>query len=86
MVGHLIQPIRPVYPAEAKRNRISGKVVLSAIIGRDGYIRDIQIVSAPDDSLAVATVLAVHGARYAPYLVGGVPVEVKTTINCIYNL
>lgn len=59
----LVQVVDPVYPAAARINGIQGKVVLNAKIGRDGYLRHIQVVSG-NPLLADATLEAVKGWRY----------------------
>ena len=42
------------YPAEAELNSISGRVIAVAVVGRDGFIRDVQILNSPDESLSKA--------------------------------
>ena len=76
----------PEYPVSAKRNRIEGKVVIQVEIGEDGYVHEMTILSAPDPSLAIAAMLAVHQFQYKPYLLNGKPVRVDTQITVIYRL
>lgn len=76
----------PIYPQDAKDARISGTVVIRAVIGRDGWVHDMQVVAAPSASLAASSLGAVSQWRYRPYLLNGEPVEVDTTINVIYSL
>lgn len=83
--GMLISKTSPVYPVDAKSAGVSGTVVLSAIIGRDGIVKDLQVVSGPD-LLQQAALDAVKQWRYRPYLLNGDPVEVRTTINIIFTL
>jgi protein TonB len=59
--------------------------VLSAIIGRDGTVEDLQVVSGPE-MLQQAALDSVKQWRYRPYLLNGDPVEVRTTINIIFTL
>ncbi len=40
------------YPEEAELNNISGKVLCLAVVGRDGLIRDVQVLVSPDESLS----------------------------------
>lgn len=47
VAGRLLTRQDPVYPLEAKQNRISGAVILHAIIGRDGHIRSLRLISTP---------------------------------------
>jgi len=84
-VGLLESRSAPHYPSEAKRKRISGRVVLEAIIGTDGTVQNLKVVSGPDE-LQQAAVDAVRSWHYRPYLVNGKPVEVHTTVNVIFSL
>jgi periplasmic protein TonB len=83
--GLLIRRIEPVYPVIAKEARIQGTVVLSAIIAKDGTIKDLQLVSG-HPMLAPAAIEAVKRWRYKPYLLSGIPVEVETTITVNFRL
>jgi peptidyl-prolyl cis-trans isomerase A (cyclophilin A) len=84
-VGLLVSKVTPAYSIDAKKAGVSGTVVLTAIIGKDGLIKDLQIVSGPD-MLQQAAADAVKQWRYRPYLLNGEPVEVRTTINVIFTL
>jgi protein TonB len=59
--------------------------VLSAVIGTDGSVEDLQVIGGPE-LLQQAAVDAVRSWRYRPYLLNGQPVEVKTQINVIFTL
>jgi peptidyl-prolyl cis-trans isomerase A (cyclophilin A) len=83
--GMLISKTSPVYPIDAKKAGVSGTVVLSAVIGTDGLIKDLQIVSGPD-LLQQAAVDAVKQWRYRPFLLNDEPVEARTTVNIIFTL
>jgi peptidyl-prolyl cis-trans isomerase A (cyclophilin A) len=83
--GLIDDRVVPVYPIDAKKAGVSGTVVISAILGRDGLVKDLQIVSGPD-LLRQAALDAVKQWRYKPYLLNGEPVEVRTTINIIFAL
>jgi TonB family protein len=86
MQGMLLIKQTPVYPQDAKDARVSGTVVLRALIGMDGSIHDLHVVSAPWPSLAASALSAVSHWRYRPYLLNGEPVDVETTVNVIYEL
>jgi TonB family protein len=85
MVKYLFHKVPPVYPEEAKKERIQGKVVLEAIIGKDGTIENLEVMSGPNE-LQQSALDAVRQWTYKPFLVDGEPVEVKTTVNVIYKL
>jgi TonB family protein len=80
-----ISGIPPIYPEEAKRNHISGSVVLKARIGTDGRIHFLRVLSTPDAELAIASMIAVRQWRYKPFLLNGEPVEVDTQITTNFN-
>lgn len=84
--GMLVKKQFPVYPQDAKDARVSGTVVLQAIIGRDGRVHDLHVVSAPWPSLAGSALWCASHWEYKPYLFNGEPVEVETTIHVIYTL
>ena len=86
--ANLIQPetkVTPVYPVEAKKNRVTGKVVLAAIIAKDGSVANLRVVSGPS-GLQQSALDAVRQWHYKPYLVNGNPVEVETKIQVMYTL
>jgi TonB family protein len=85
MSHNLLFKAMPVYPPEAKKAKIQGKVVLDAVIGTDGNVESLRVVSGPQE-LQQSALDAVRQWTYKPYLLNGNPVEVKTTVNIIYNL
>lgn len=83
--GKLVRQVRPVYPAEAKEARITGKVRLEAAVAKDGKIQDLKIVSG-HPLLAAAAVEAVRQWEYAPVEKDGQPVAFKTQIDLNFTL
>jgi TonB family protein len=84
-VGQLLQKTQPIYPAFSKSNREQGTVVLAAVIGVDGNIHNLEVLTSPSPNLSEAALDAVKTWKYKPYLLNGVPVEVETTINVIFS-
>ena len=82
----LVKRVAPVYPQDAKDAHVQGKVVLQAIVGTDGKVRDLQLLSAPAASLASSAFWSVSQWQYKPYLRNGEPVEVETTVAVTYSL
>jgi TonB family protein len=85
MQGQRLNGPMPVYPPEAKKAKIQGTVVLDAIIGKDGTVEKLTVVSGPP-ALQTSSLDAVRQWIYKPFLLNGEPVEVKTTINVVYSL
>ncbi len=85
MAGQVLTKVNPVYPEDAKAAKISGSVVLHAVINSNGAIEDLQVVSGPPE-LAQSAIEAVHQWTYKPYLLNGEPRAVETTITVNYQL
>ncbi len=83
--GLLIHKVQPAYPPLARQARIQGTVVLQALIGKDGAIQNLHVVSG-HPMLTGAALDAVKQWRYKPYYLNGEPVEVETTINVNFTL
>lgn len=83
--GLLIHQVKPSYPPLARQARIQGIVVLQAVIGKDGSIQNLKVVSG-HPMLAPAALEAVKQWKYKPYYLNGEPVEVDTTINVNFTL
>ena len=81
----LIRQPRPVYPPLAKQARISGHVILNAVIGKDGTIKDLTFASG-HPLLVPAAMEAVKQWVYQPTLLNGEPVEVVTQIDVNFTL
>jgi protein TonB len=81
----LIRQPQPIYPQIAKSARISGTVELSAIIGEDGKIQLLTVVSG-HPLLRQAALDAVKQWVYQPTMLNEQPVKVSTTIDVIFTL
>ena len=83
--ARLVNRVQPVYPPLARQTRISGTVKLHAIIGKNGAVEQLQVLSG--HPLLVQSALdAVKQWRYQPTLLNGEPVEVDTEIDVIFSL
>jgi protein TonB len=85
MAGQIVSKVNPVYPQEAKERGIQGAVVLHVIIGKDGTVQDLAVISGPEQ-LQASAIEAVRQWVYKPYLLNGEPQEVDTTITVNYSL
>ena len=83
--ANLIRKVTPLYPPLAKQARIQGVVRFTAIIGKDGTIQNLQLVSG-HPLLVEAAKQAVSQWQYKPTLLNGDPVEVVTTIEVNFTL
>ncbi|MBV9503869.1 MAG: M56 family metallopeptidase [Acidobacteriia bacterium] len=76
---------RPQYPLEAKQQHIQGVVKLFAVIGKDGTVQNLNVISG-DPILAASALQAARQWVYQPTLLNGSPVEVETEIDVNYTL
>lgn len=85
MTAKILEKVPPAYPPLARQTRIQGTVRLHAIIGKDGLVKQLEVMSG--HPLLVQSALdAVRKWHYQPVLLNGEAVEVDTTIDVIYAL
>jgi periplasmic protein TonB len=85
MEGNLIYRVHPVYPLLARQARIQGKVLLRAVISREGAIENLQVVSG-HPMLVQSAIDAVRQWRYRPYFLNDQAVEVETQVTVKFVL
>jgi periplasmic protein TonB len=83
--GLLIRQVKPVYPPIAITAHVQGEVILQAVIGKDGAIQNLHVVSG-HPMLIKAAVDAVQQWRYRPYMLNGEPVEVETQVRVTFTM
>jgi TonB family protein len=83
--ANLLSRVNPVYPADAKRDRIQGTVKLEITIDKEGHVSAVSLISGPTELVQSATD-AVQQWVYRPTLLNGEPVGVLTTVDVNYTL
>ena len=81
----LVHKVLPDYPQMARAQHMEGAVVLDAVIGRDGGVRDVRAISG-NELLARAAIKAVKYWRYNPSELNGEPLETRTRITLNFTL
>src|SRR5262249_5268690 len=84
--ARMVRGPRPLYPPRAESAGLQGIVSMQAIIGKDGAIRGLHVLSPPDPELTDAATEAVQQWIYQPTLLNGEPVEVLTKIDIEFQL
>lgn len=79
------QPVRPGYPVLARQMKVQGSVILQALIGRDGLIQDLHVLTGPP-ILADAAEQAVRQWRFKPHYQNNQPVETQTSITVNFTI
>lgn len=82
----LIKKVDPVYPEEARKERISGIVLLSVRADEEGRIEKIKIVKSPHELLSKAAVDAVKQWKYEPMFIKGKPMPIIFTVTMTFKL
>jgi protein TonB len=80
-----IAHVDPAYPSLARQARVSGLVIIEAIIAKDGTVRDARVLRSVR-LLDQAALDAVNQWRFTPTLLNGEPVEVVMSVNVTFAL
>ena len=77
--------VQPEYPEIARSANVDGTVMVQALVGKDGKVKDTKVVKsiAMLDASAVA---AVKQWVFSPTLLNGVPVPVIMTVTVNFTL
>jgi protein TonB len=78
-------PVRPNYPLLARQMKVQGSVILQALIGRDGIIQNLRVVSGPR-ILASAAQDAVRQWHFKPHFDGSETVETQAKITVNFTI
>jgi periplasmic protein TonB len=73
------------YPLLGHHTSVQGSVVLQALVGTDGLIQDLRVLSGPA-ILSAAAQQAVRQWRFKPYLQNGQAVETKAKITVNFSI
>jgi len=83
--ARIVNKVQPVYPPLARQAKIEGTVRLHAILGVDGQVIILELISG-HPLLVQAAMDAVRQWKYGLVLLDGKPVEVDTTVDIIFSL
>ncbi|MFZ0318490.1 MAG: TonB family protein [Candidatus Sulfotelmatobacter sp.] len=78
-------PVKPNYPLLARQMKVQGSVILQALIGKDGIIQNLRVVSGPH-ILASAAQDAVRQWHFKPHLEGDEAVETQAKITVNFTI
>jgi TonB family protein len=82
---HLSYRVEPTYPEAARQQRIEGAVKIHLVIGADGNVLSMKLLSG-SPLLAPAAMEAARYWRYLPALLNGEPVETQQDIEIDFHL
>jgi protein TonB len=81
--ANLVRRTQPQAPPAARNAGIAGQVQFAVIIGKDGTIQNLQLISG-HPLLIDAAMRAIRTWVYKPTLLNGAPAEVSTTITVTF--
>ncbi len=81
----LIRKVDPVYPAQARKDRITGPVVLDATIGEDGKVKVLKVIEG-EPELSASAASAVRQWKYSPAILNGKAIEAEKRITVVFKL
>jgi len=82
---YLAYRVEAAYPQEAREQRIEGVVKIQQVIGTDGSVRRVKLLSGPP-LLASAALEAAKYWRYVPALLNGRAVETEQDVEIEFRL
>lgn len=82
----VVRRIEPAYSAEARRDRISGIVILEVLIDKTGAVTDAVVLKDLPDGLGSAAMAAVKQWSFQPGTLNGEPVDVIFNLTMNFKL
>jgi protein TonB len=82
----LISRVEPKYTEAARRDKISGIVILEIVIDSTGQVREARVLKPLPDGLSEAAVDAVKQWTFRPGTLNGRPVDVIFNITVSFSL
>jgi TonB family protein len=81
-----LQKVDPKYPPTLITERVSGEVILYAVIRRDGSVDSIQLVRGIDQQLDANAIQALRQWKFRPGAKQGTPVELEAIVHIPFRL
>lgn len=82
----IVMRVEPNYPNTARRARIEGKVILHAVIDKEGNVNNVTVLSSSNPMFNDSAIEAVKQRKYKPALQNGRPVAIYFTIRIDFRL
>lgn len=83
--GELETQVAAIYPPQARAVGQHGTVVLEALVGENGSVRDVKVISGPP-LLRQAATDAVRRWKYRPFKLNGKPIATPTQVQVEFKL
>jgi TonB family protein len=89
--GNIMAPlklvdVKPEYPENLKSAKVGGVVLMDAVIGTDGTIKDVQVTKTPDPDLGAAAVEGVRQWQFSTTLLNCTPIDVRMRVTVNFQI
>jgi len=82
-----LSQVYPIYPEKARLHYIEDELIVRYVIGKDGRVREVIVLSAPKNDMFVdSTVRAIRNWRFRPLVKDGEKQEVVHELTVYYRL
>jgi TonB family protein len=81
-----IRDVKPIYPASAQSDRVSGIVIAEVRLSSTGCVYNARVLRGADPRLDWAALRAVSGWAFTPTRVNGVPTPTIMTVTVSFTL
>src|SRR6266851_568540 len=81
-----LQKVDPKYPPTLITERVTGEVILYAVIRRDGSVDSIQLVRGIDEQLDANAINALRQWKFRPGAKQGIPIELEAIVHIPFRL
>ena len=75
-----------IYPPDARREKVEGKVIIKAFVDEAGFVRRAEVVKGIGSGCDEAAIAAVMSSRFRPGKMNGKVVKVQLTISLVFKL
>ena len=85
------KPLVPIeshisYPDEAKKNRLEGKVVVQALIAKDGHVEKVDVLKSDYEVFKQPAIDAMMKTKFSPAKQNGTPLRIWITQTINFKL
>jgi TonB family protein len=82
----LLHKVEPKYPEEAIQEHLQGTVQLQGVVGIDGRVHDIQVLSSTSQIFTKAAQPAFSQYVFKPYVVDGIPQKFEVSVEINFSM
>ena len=80
-----IKDVKARFPDSLKGTKIDGVVVVRGVIGTDGFVHNLQVISSPHPDLTASAIEAISQWQFEATHLDGVPVETPISVKVSFS-